>query len=1132
MPETPVEMVRFNKRDIVSLETLPSAQAEDPIIVQAHSGRSGPGPVRKFVRACTVVMLVLVVLGAGVLVAIEQGFIDRFLHDRAQIALSRIAGAAYKAELTSAGIRLARSGRLALEARNVSFASLNGDAALHTAESVRLVLEPKALLAGLIEVASVEVSGVVLTGPSGRRVQFSDLAGLRVDAVEGLLETAFAGLDRLWEGMQARQTRRLTINSLTLAGSEGAEPLVIDSAELKTTAGRGLAFEGQVSQGERVFSVTATAVKAEGRSALAEVEGVIEGIDIDAVSGGIPERRMGAKTTLDFTFLVERASGQAKPVLRLSARASPGTITLGGVPAELRDARISLAYDPDVRKIEIEASILRVGDTVLPFAGGLIDTVRLPGAVDSGISFDLVVTDGIAAPGDSEDQPTRFGAKAFGRFLPAERRIVADQLAVATNSGKMVGSASFRFVADQSPEINIFAKTDRLATTAVKQLWPYWLGKQARQWVLNNLYGGTVSNGEIELALPAGLFRPDGREPLTDAQFRIDFDIERARLNVAGDIPPLRDTIGHVRLRGSTVEVEVSSATAYFPTGRSVAVSDGTFSIPATDEQPLMADIRMAVSGKADAVAELITYHPVAALDRIELEPSDLSGDITADVKARFGLVQAQSPPPPVWAVDLNLVGVDIAKPIEGRRLAGVNGSLVVTPVRAELKADAIVDGAPLTLDVVQPIGGSDVKRSRRISGTLDNGAREKLAPGSGAVLSGPVGFSLTSKDGGGSAVELDLRRAVVTVPGFGWSKGEGIRAKASFDLETSGSTVKLAGLRLSGEGFGLSGDITIADGKLSRAVFSKVALSPKDNFRLTVDRSGAGYALAVGGSSIDVRPLIGSAKTAIAGTASGDAAAPLISVDGKVDTVYGFSDEGLRSASFRYAGRGNRIDILDFKAVTRSGQAAILAISGSGGSESLNATSGDAGAFARFAGFYGKLQGGLLNVRLTREGGASRRGVVDIRNFSIVGEQKLDSLVSARTGANGRSLKDTANGALDLSTAQFDVATARIDASAGRLSVSDGIIRGNAIGASFQGTVYDKRGNIDMTGTFMPAYGINRLFAELPLIGAILGNGRDRGLIGITFRLIGKASAPTVEVNPLSIIAPGVFRSIFEYAP
>ncbi len=68
------------------------------------------------------------------------------------------------------------------------------------------------------------------------------------------------------------------------------------------------------------------------------------------------------------------------------------------------------------------------------------------------------------------------------------------------------------------------------------------------------------------------------------------------------------------------------------------------------------------------------------------------------------------------------------------------------------------------------------------------------------------------------------------------------------------------------------------------------------------------------------------------------------------------------------------------------------------------------------------------------------------------------------------------------------------------------------------------------MTGTFMPAYGLNRLFAELPLIGFILGNGSDRGLIGITFKLTGPFNQPRLMINPLSVIAPGVFRNIFEF--
>jgi hypothetical protein len=49
-------------------------------------------------------------------------------------------------------------------------------------------------------------------------------------------------------------------------------------------------------------------------------------------------------------------------------------------------------------------------------------------------------------------------------------------------------------------------------------------------------------------------------------------------------------------------------------------------------------------------------------------------------------------------------------------------------------------------------------------------------------------------------------------------------------------------------------------------------------------------------------------------------------------------------------------------------------------------------------------------------------------------------------------------------------------------------------------------------------------------VLGLLLGNGRDRGLIGITYKLQGPIKQPQIIVNPISVIAPGIFRSIFEF--
>src|SRR5690606_916777 len=103
-------------------------------------------------------------------------------------------------------------------------------------------------------------------------------------------------------------------------------------------------------------------------------------------------------------------------------------------------------------------------------------------------------------------------------------------------------------------------------------------------------------------------------------------------------------------------------------------------------------------------------------------------------------------------------------------------------------------------------------------------------------------------------------------------------------------------------------------------------------------------------------------------------------------------------------------------------------------------------------------------------------------------------------------SLNQAVRGSIDTNRVQFERGFAEIVKAPGGLALDRGILRGPLIGVSFQGTLYDANGYMAMTGTFMPAYGLNRIFGEIPLIGQVLGNGRDRGLIGITFRLAGKA--------------------------
>jgi hypothetical protein len=64
-----------------------------------------------------------------------------------------------------------------------------------------------------------------------------------------------------------------------------------------------------------------------------------------------------------------------------------------------------------------------------------------------------------------------------------------------------------------------------------------------------------------------------------------------------------------------------------------------------------------------------------------------------------------------------------------------------------------------------------------------------------------------------------------------------------------------------------------------------------------------------------------------------------------------------------------------------------------------------------------------------------------------------------------------------------------------------------------------------DVSGTIIPMTEVNSLIGKIPLLGNLLGG--DTGLIAATYTMKGPTSNPTVMVNPLSVLAPGVLRRI-----
>lgn len=1121
------EKITFRKKDIVALHELPSAQAEDPMIVSCPPSRSR---MRKTAGATGGCIAVIFFVLAAIVFTVESGIFDGPLTRQAQAALNSAIGPRYRAEVGSTAIRFTSNLRLALEARNVNMIDEKSGQHLSTTHAMRMALDPLQLFRGRIAIAQIEAEDIALDTallPSGKPLKLDDV---RIDEIPAAMEAAFAQLDMIDSFVERGGTRSVKLSGIDIKLADTANgplSIVINSLDFTRTRQGALALDGEVAINGKAATLSVITERTGERTS--KLTGQLAGVDLGPftlkrnVQGQI---RQGIDGSGDVTISAVRTGDQAEPALGASVDLEPGQFYMDGDQQELSGGRINLAYDFDKQKLEIAKSRVQFGATSVPLTGALIDLDKIDAAAGKGFGIDLLVSGGTAAPTASGEQPLAFDIQATGRYLVTDRELEFPNMRVSSPAGGLFGSLHVR-LGDVSPEISFAGQSQQLQTTAVKQLWPFWMASKGREWVQRNLFGGTVTDASISVFIPFGrLDEAVGKGLKLDKnQIRIAFDIADTRMNVAGDIPPIRDMNAHFDLSGPRATISIKSGTAFFPSGRSVNVGEGTFVLPSTYDKPLMAELNLPISGAADAVGELLTYKPIQVLQRAGFVPEDLRGKVSAKVQARIGLISSQNPPPAEWKAVLQLQDLDVAKPFSGRKITGLDGVLNADPKQVSLDGKGLIDGIPAGIKLVEPTDkSSNVQPQQTITATLNNDQREKVLPGLNDIVDGSVDVELNRIDQDRQAVTVDLGRARLSLPWIGWSKGGGIGATATFEASGPADNTELKNFVLKGDGFGANGSLVIGKGNLVKADFDSVKLSSLDDFSVSVKRGKGGFDVSVSGESADARPIIARLKSSSGGDSDHSGS---ISVRAKLGRVVGFNDEKLRNAEMTYVSSGGRLQTLNFTGVTDSGEAFVAQTKGNG---VINVTSGDAGSVSRFADLYQHMMGGLLNMQIRLGAGDNWDGSIDIRRFSLVNEQRLHSIVSTPVGEEQRSLNSAVKRNIDTSAQRFQRGFARIVSQNGVVSIENGVVRGDQVGAVFQGTVRNQRGRMDMTGTFMPAYGLNRLFAELPLIGIILGNGTDRGLIGITFKLTGKLESPDLIVNPLSIIAPGVFRNIFEF--
>ena len=727
----------------------------------------------------------------------------------------------------------------------------------------------------------------------------------------------------------------------------------------------------------------------------------------------------------------------------------------------------------------------------------------------------------IVLAGYDNEPPLIFNRISIGlRFDTEKRRVVLTQADISNGEIGVAGSGSIDYSGEPRLQLG-FAGTP-MSVSALKRVWPTLVVPEVREWVIERVERGSLQRIEIGVNSPVHNLSRRG-PPIPDDGLSVNMVASGVTLHPVDDLPSLRDADMKVHVTGRTATVTIGQAVADTPTGRKLNISDVVFEVPDMAPKPSPAKVRFKIDGPVPAAAEILASDRLSEFAGTLIDPNSSKGTVSALVTLGLPIKRELTKADTTYTITADLGGFAADKLVMNQKLEANTLKVVANNQGYQVKGDVKINGQPAQLDYRKPTDGdADIK----LLATLDDASRARLGLDLGPAVSGAIPIKVTGKIGTDSRVGIDADLTALKLDNIlpGWVKVPGKSTHATFNVVQKPNSTRFEDIVIEGGGgVSIKGALEVdQNGELMNANFPTYSPSEGDKASLKADRSADGVIkVTMRGDVFDGRGFLKSAMSSKEVDPKSKTRNLDFDLDLKLGAVAGFDGEALRSADLKIVRRNGTV-----KNFTLSGKlgrdtplTADMRARTPGGREVIYLETNDAGAFFRFTDTYSKVVGGQLALAMdppTTEPRASE-GLVNVRDFTIKGEAALDRIAAGGSGGvqNGVS---------------FSRLRAEFSRQNGMWTIRDGVVKGPLVGGTIKGTIDYPGNQVNMSGTFVPMYGLNNMFGQIPIVGLIIGGGSDEGLIGVTYALVGTPGQPVLRVNPISAMAPGVFRKIFEF--
>jgi len=653
------------------------------------------------------------------------------------------------------------------------------------------------------------------------------------------------------------------------------------------------------------------------------------------------------------------------------------------------------------------------------------------------------------------------------------------------------------------------------------ELWPAVFSPGGRRWVLDNIHDGVLDEAAVQLGLDLDPVAHTANVLSAKGGLRY----HDLTINYFSGLPMVRQVAGTADFAGRHIDFTPMSGML-----KGLKVTGGAVQLTDLGGHPEWLNIDLTLAGPLQDMLEVIDSKPLRYAHAIGVDPAHVGGQAESQLHFKFPLVTDLKLDAVDYTAKATITGASLDRVLLDRGITDGNFTLDIVRSGAHLQGTGRLDDIPSKLDATIPFHAKSGPRAvYRVGLTLDEETQRRLdldlAPDR---LKGPIAADITytalAANRGQATALLDLRGAALAIAEADWKKPLDQPGTATLVLDLDNDKItRIPQIEVTAPGLEGHFAALLSDDhqRIERVEIRRLVVDESDVSGTVTRRPEGGWRADIHAVKVDARRLIKDAASAAPSPPSPPS--PPLAVDARIDRlVFGPRrelDHATATGFLRTGGiwRSGRIE-----GRYANGHGLSLQFGQEDGGHLIFKTD-DFGAALQLLDITDDVVGGQVTVDGHISEAAGKRTLrahVEGENYALVRAPVMAQILAAP------SLTGFAN-MLGGTGLPFFALRSDFSLTGSRLTFDRLLAFGEALGVTAHGWIDLDRDWLELQGTFAPAYALNSLFGNVPIIGQLLGGG-SQGLFAANYRLSGASADPQVTVNPLGALAPGILRELF----